>query len=141
MSSNRHSPLSSERGVFLSEEGWCAINFFVREEFLCRCCGEERIARELVLKLDDARRIAGIPMIVNSGYRCPKHNREVDGFATSSHLRGYAADISTPDHQTRFKIVRALVLAGFQRIIIYRDKRFVHVDVDPEKPQNIMPIV
>ncbi len=80
-------------------------------------------------------------MIVNSGYRCPDHNRAVGGSPTSSHLDGLAADISTPDHQTRYRIARALLLAGFRRVIIYRDKGFVHVDVDPDKPQDILPIV
>ncbi len=80
-------------------------------------------------------------MIVNSGYRCEMHNIEVRGSPTSSHLKGFAADISTPDHQTRYRIVRALFLAGFRRVVIYRDKKFVHVDTDPNKPQDILPIV
>ena len=91
--------------------------------------------------LDRARKIAGIPIVVNSGYRCQDHNVAVGGSPTSSHLDGLAADISTPDHQSRYRIVRALLEAGFRRVVIYRDKRFVHVDVDPDKPQDILPII
>lgn len=35
----------------------------------------------------------GMPIAVNSGYRCPEVNRGVGGSRTSFHLRGMAADI------------------------------------------------
>ncbi len=90
--------------------------------------------------LDAARKIAGVPFRINSGYRCEKHNREIGGSPTSSHMKGLAADISATDHALRFRIVYGLLQAGFRRIVIYRDKQFIHVDIDPDKPQDIMPI-
>lgn len=35
----------------------------------------------------------GKPIIINSGYRCPKLNKAVGGASTSAHLTGEAADI------------------------------------------------
>lgn len=64
--------------------------------------------------LDEAREQAGIPFIVNSGYRTPAHNAAVGGVPNSAHLHGWAADISarTPAQKTR--ILQAARAAGFQ---------------------------
>lgn len=43
--------------------------------------------------LDPAREALGRPIVVNSGYRCPKLNKTVGGAAGSQHLLGEAADI------------------------------------------------
>ncbi len=45
--------------------------------------------------LDPVRELWGAPLTVNSGYRCPELNRAVGGAATSQHLLGEAADITT----------------------------------------------
>jgi hypothetical protein len=67
--------------------------FFKAKEFLCPCCGAGKIAKELVTRLDGLRMMLGYPIRVNSGCRCPKHNKEVGGAARSRHLIGCAADI------------------------------------------------
>lgn len=38
----------------------------------------------------------GLPIKVNSGYRCPLLNQMVGGVSTSQHLKGEAADITIP---------------------------------------------
>ncbi|MBQ3780594.1 MAG: peptidase M15, partial [Bacteroidaceae bacterium] len=45
--------------------------------------------------LDPLREAWGRPIVVNSGYRCPKLNRAVGGVARSQHTKGEAADIRT----------------------------------------------
>ncbi len=45
--------------------------------------------------LDPARERLGVPIRVNSGYRCPALNKAVGGVANSYHLQGCAADITT----------------------------------------------
>ena len=80
--------------------------------------------------MDRARSLAGVPFQVNSGYRTPQHNLQVGGSATSSHLKGYAADIAvTP--LTKSRILRGLIGAGFKRIGIA--STFIHADNDPDK--------
>lgn len=75
------------------------MKWFNEKEFACRCCGElppfarENIEALVCEVLDPAREKLGMPIVVNSGYRCPKHNREVGGVANSQHLKGEAADI------------------------------------------------
>ena len=64
------------------------IKHFKLSEFKCHCgCGETRIDIRLVKILDEIRDYYGKPLIVTSGVRCPKHNKEVGGSSkTSWHL-------------------------------------------------------
>ena len=45
--------------------------------------------------LDPLREAYGRPIIVTSGYRCPRLNKIVGGAAASQHVKGEAADIKT----------------------------------------------
>jgi len=112
------------------------LRYFTLSEFKCPCCGQVIIKRELLNLLDKARDIAGIPFKINSGYRCEKHNKEVGGKPNSSHLQGYAADISATTSRHRYLIVNALLKAGASRIGIAEN--FVHVDCDISKPKNVI---
>jgi hypothetical protein len=46
--------------------------------------------------LEPVRQHLGLPIQVNSGYRCPELNAAVKGVKTSQHLLGEAADITIP---------------------------------------------
>ena len=114
---------------------WKEIKHFSKSEFKCSCCSKVLVSRKLVLMLDLARSLAGIPFNISSGYRCEKYNKQVGGVNNSAHLTGLAVDIEVPDNVSRLKILRALVIVGFNRIGI--SKGFIHVDVDKSKPDNI----
>lgn len=45
-------------------------------------------------RLDDIRQRYGIPVRINSGYRCPALNKAVGGVSNSQHCKGQAADLS-----------------------------------------------
>lgn len=70
---------------------------FKHSEFRCKCCGKlppEGIDPILVLRLEILRKMLGNkPIIIRSGYRCPAHNKKVEGAPKSQHLYGKAADI------------------------------------------------
>ena len=85
---------------------------------------------EFLDKIDEARRLAQIPFSINSGYRCPKHNKEV-GSTSDNHPSGRAADIKCTDGLSRFKIVESLIKAGFKRIGVA--KTFIHADNMPKQ--------
>lgn len=89
---------------------------------------------ELLQRLDDMRRRARIPILLNSGYRCLSYNAKVGGSKDSSHTKGLAMDISCTDSEHRFYYLRAALAAGFTRIGI--GLTFLHLDIDPDKPQN-----
>ena len=68
--------------------------YFKRSEFACRCgCGTSTVDAELLQVVTDVREHFGIPVIVNSGHRCAKHNANVGGAKNSVHMTGKAADI------------------------------------------------
>ena len=95
----------------------------------------KKMQHSTLLMLCEARKIADVPFKINSGYRTIAHNTEVGGVSNSAHLKGYAADISTPNGKHQEKILRALRQAGFKRFGVY--KNFVHVDSDPTKKQFV----
>ena len=67
---------------------------FSKSEFACHCCGQMKIDNALIVALEHLRALAGSPIVVHDGYRCPEHNQEVGGVSNSEHTRGMAADIS-----------------------------------------------
>ncbi len=46
--------------------------------------------------LQPLRDIAGVPLRINSGYRCGELNAAVGGVPTSQHVKGEAADVAFP---------------------------------------------
>jgi uncharacterized protein YcbK (DUF882 family) len=89
---------------------------------------------DFMIRLDRARREAGVPFIINSGFRCPEHNEEV-GSSTQNHPLGVAADISCTNSHHRFLMLDALLLAGFKRIGIH--EAFIHVDSNHDAPPEV----
>lgn len=108
---------------------------FRPEEFRCRCCGglppavRENIETLVTEVLDPARQRYGGPVLVNSGYRCPKHNAEVGGVPNSQHMRGEAADIRCDDNERLAKIIE--MNGRYDQLIRYMGPggkiRFIHV--------------
>ena len=105
------------------------------DEFRCPCCGANDMEPTALIMLDRAREISGFPYRINSGYRCEKHNAEVGGKPTSSHLQGWAVDIRVSGSRSRYLILYGLITAGFARIGIGKD--FIHADCDPAKPPEL----
>lgn len=105
---------------------------FTRQELACRHCGQlppGGISRELLDKLEALRARVGRPIVVNSCYRCPEHNRAVGGAPKSQHLLGTAADIRVSGMDPVSLYVAAHGV-GFRGLFLYDS--FVHVDVRPE---------
>ena len=113
------------------------MSHFKLSEFTCKCgCGKNNISLLLVNMLDNARELAGIPFHITSGCRCEKHNKAVGGEPDSAHLDGLAADITANASQTRFRVVDALLQAGFNRIGI--GDTFIHCDIDSSKALEVI---
>ena len=111
---------------------------FSRSEFQCRCnCGlgmrEGDISEELISRLQIVRMAYSKPMRILSGLRCPAHNQNIKGSPTSSHMKGLAVDIEAPSGADMHKLVSKLI-PFFKRMGIYQKQRFIHVDVDEDKP-------
>ena len=105
------------------------MKWFKEKEFACKCCGQlPPLARENVKALvsevlDPVREKLGMPIVVNSGYRCEKHNKAVGGVKNSQHLKGEAADIQCQDNE---KLKQLIIENGkFDQLITYPS--FLHV--------------
>lgn len=71
---------------------------FDRREFECGCgCGGNTVDVDLVEILEKIRHHFNKPIKINSGFRCPVHNSNINGSPTSQHLKGKAADIVVKD--------------------------------------------
>ena len=93
------------------------------------------LEHEFVLLLDKARDIAGIPFVINSGFRTPEHNKRVGGVANSAHLSGLAVDLRARTGAETYGIIKAAMEVGIKRIGINRAKHFVHLDINySDKP-------
>lgn len=85
--------------------------YFRESEFKCKC-GECKMPEnvpsdKLISALVELRELFNSPIIINSGYRCQKHNARVGGAPKSQHFIGSAADFVVKGHKTEevFKVV------------------------------------
>ena len=67
---------------------------FHRHEFECHCgCGFDVVDAALLAILEDVRVHFNKPVVITSGARCKKRNKDQGGAKDSQHLLGKAADI------------------------------------------------
>ena len=92
--------------------------------------------KKFIEQLQKAREIAGIPFIINSGYRTKEYNKFVGGVPNSAHTKGKACDIAIKNDRERYIVLNALILAGFNRIGVY--KTFIHCDNDNSLPMRVI---
>ena len=105
------------------------VRHFRPQEFVCPCCGAGQPAALLVLWLEELREAWGGPVVVNSGFRCERHNAEVGGARRSRHLVGCAADVRPAEGlmEDFARLVRRLgSLPGWE---LRFHETFVHVGV------------
>jgi zinc D-Ala-D-Ala carboxypeptidase len=114
------------------------MGYFKLDEFYCKCgkCEPHTPSPTILFMLNEARSLAGIPFIISSGLRCPQHNRAVGGTLDSEHISGEGVDIAVSSAWERFKILEALMKAGFQRIGV--GKTFIHAGVSVNKPRPVI---
>ena len=94
--------------------------------------GEKELAALRVLvsrTIQPLRDKLGVPIHVNSGYRCPELNKAVGGVPTSQHQKGEAADLSIDGKAN--DILEALENNDipFDQAILYRKQNFLHVSL------------
>ena len=108
-------------------------NFKV-SEFACKHCGENKITQEVIDMAQIIRDELGVPVRVNSGYRCAEHNKRVGGSPKSQHMNGNAADLSCNlGGLILLLAIHKLKIEGklpmLQYCIYYPKKDFCHVDL------------
>jgi zinc D-Ala-D-Ala carboxypeptidase len=116
-------------------EDWPS-KYFSPAEVACRGTGMVMLSPasiDALKRLDRVREAMGHPLILNSGYRSPEHNRAVGGAKASNHMKGIAFDINMSNvdpHRFEAEAKRA----GFNGIGLYPPQKptgsrdFIHID-------------
>lgn len=86
--------------------------------------------------LDQVRERAGIPLVLSCAFRSREYDLSKGRSGNSAHTRGKAVDIVANQSATRYRIVRAAMQLGINRIGI--GKNFVHLDDDRSLPQGVI---
>lgn len=128
----------------LAPDNWRWPNFSP-QEIACRGTGKLLINEPALDRLQALRELLGKPLIINSAYRSPEHNRKVRGATNSVHLTGGAFDVSMTNHDPHAFIAAARQV-GFTGIGTYPKSNFIHVDIgtprswgDPFPPSKQTP--
>ena len=84
----------------------------------------------------------GRPIIITSGYRCPKLNKAVGGSSTSQHAIGQAVDIrsvsdSREDNKELFDMILEMKLP-FDQLINEFGYDWVHVSFGPRNRRQVL---
>lgn len=128
----RNSTESSQKAV--------KVNYYVTDHFLlseciCPCCDRIKVVPGFYSHmelLERMRQELGSAIVINSGYRCEKHNAEVGGKPRSWHLI-FATDVKPEDGDERklLWLYRMALELGFGGIGKY--ETFIHLDMRPEE--------
>ncbi len=118
-------------------------NFKV-SEFACKHCGENKIDQRVINMCQVIRDAVGVPVIVNSGYRCKVHNEHVGGVRDSFHTHGLAADLTCKKGGKALYIAIQKLwhdgkLPNLQWCKYYVSRNFVHIDCG-KKRKNIFAV-
>ena len=108
--------------------------YFKDSEFTCECGCGLNLEKDGIKKIaDEIREHFGRPMIITSGTRCVKHNREVGGVQGSYHTTGNAIDfvITGVNVKEYADFCKQLVNQGKARYTYYGTAQMgnaVHID-------------
>lgn len=106
------------------------LEFFNVNEFDCKCknpdCFNTYIDFRILVALDRLRRVIGLPIHINSAFRCVKHNTKIGGKINSMHLYGQAVDLKNPFNKAQFELFVSFCREIFEVVVPYPDKNFCH---------------
>jgi uncharacterized protein YcbK (DUF882 family) len=87
-------------------------------------------AVELATAFEALRAAVGLPLVVQSAYRTPAHNRAVGGAPHSQHVQGRALDLAPPDGWSPIALLAvAQDIPAIRGLGLYDS--FIHIDVRP----------
>ena len=82
--------------------------------------------------------LRGIPLHIDSGYRCPALNQLVRGVPDSAHVTGDAADFICPDFGSPLDIVRFLSTQTIVFDQLIQEGTWVHISFAPMCRRQIL---
>ena len=113
---------------------------FSASEFRCPDCQRGAPSQKLLRTLEGIRALYGRPLVITSGYRCPRHNAEVGGVSPSEHSGPGeitdAVDLACSFSRDRYGLIRAALSLKVNRLGI--GKNFIHVGVSTDFPRDVV---
>lgn len=116
-----------------------ALNYYISEHFLysdfiCPCCDRIKIVPGLyqhIALMEQMAELSGREILVTSGYRCKRHNRDAGGAPHSWHLL-FATDITVEggDETALNELYTMAIDLGFGGIGLY--ETHLHLDLRPD---------
>ena len=94
-----------------------------------RGCGVNCCQQELVDALELFRALVGQPVLIDSAYRCEKHNAEAGGAGKSEHVQGLAADIRVKGMTAAELEATALRIPAIRGIGRADLQLYLHIDI------------
>lgn len=90
--------------------------------------------------LDPVRELWGGPITVNSGFRCPVLNKAVGGKATSQHITGEAADITTGSAKGNKRLFAMIVKSDipFDQLIDESNYSWIHISYGERNRRQVL---
>jgi uncharacterized protein YcbK (DUF882 family) len=87
----------------------------------------------LVDALEAFRTLAARPVVIDSAYRCEKHNAQAGGVGKSEHVEGLAADIRVDGMTAAELEALARRIPAIRGIGRADQQEYVHIDVRPTR--------
>ena len=106
------------------------MKYFTSKELQCSHCGNNRMDKEFMRKIEALREKLDFPFPVNSAYRCPEHPIEARKDTSGTHSTGHAMDIGVMGDRA-YRLLEAALEAGFTGVGINQlgsSGRFIHLD-------------
>lgn len=87
--------------------------------------------------MEQVRALLGLPIHVDSWYRCPKLNAAVGGAKYSAHMDGWAVDFTCKPLSTE-AIVQAIAVSNIQFDQCIQEGSWVHISFAPELRRHVL---
>lgn len=91
---------------------------------------------KLAETLEQVRTLFGLPVHINSGYRCPALNKAVGGVRHSAHLAGLAADIRI-DGIAPHEVTRRIAASDLAFDQCIDEGTWTHLSIDPRMRRQV----
>lgn len=117
----------------MSGVNWDDYDHFSKWEFDCKETGENEMKQAFMDRLQALRYELDAPIIVNSGYRSPRHSLEAaKAGGPGPHSTGRAADFKVGPGVDAYRFVELAMRFGFTGIGVSQREgqpRFIHLDM------------
>lgn len=124
----------------LTDSRYLIKNRFSINEFHCKCtykdCTRTLIYLKSLHSLGSLREIYGKPIMINSAFRCQKHNKDIGGVDHSYHKVGCALDLRPAGDFHADELDKLDKLANNYFDIVLRYEHFIHCHNRVEEEYN-----